>query len=70
MALGAWCLPPCYCRDRQVEQASIYYDETFSPVVKPEAVRSIAALCSWPIHQLDVKNAFLHRHLEETVYSQ
>lgn len=53
-----------------MEQASIYYDETFSPVVKPEAVLSIAALCSWPIHQSDVKNAFLHRHLEETVYCQ
>jgi hypothetical protein len=53
-----------------VEQASNFYDETFSPVVRPEAVLSIAALCSWPIHQLDMKNAFLHRHPEETVYYQ
>jgi len=42
-------------------------------VVKPATIRavlSIAASRAWPIHQLDVKNAFLHGHLEETVYCQ
>jgi histone deacetylase 1/2 len=29
---------------------------------------SIATSSSWPIHQLDVKNAFLHDTLYETVY--
>ncbi|GJY66437.1 ribonuclease H-like domain-containing protein [Tanacetum coccineum] len=38
-------------------------DETFSSVVKPgtiRTVRSLAASRHWPIHQLDVKNLFLH----------
>ncbi|WVZ70187.1 hypothetical protein U9M48_018873 [Paspalum notatum var. saurae] len=55
------------------QQPSVDYDETFSPVDKPATIRvvlSIAASGACPIHQLDVKNAFLHRYLEETVYCQ
>jgi hypothetical protein len=47
------------------------YDETFSLVVKPATVRTVLSLAlarSWPVHQLDVKNAFLHGLLTETVY--
>jgi hypothetical protein len=39
------------------------YDETFSPAVKPTTVRTVLTLTvsrGWPVHQLDVKNAFLH----------
>ncbi|GJS14914.1 ribonuclease H-like domain-containing protein [Tanacetum coccineum] len=42
-----------------------------NPVVKPATIRTILSLAvsqQWPIHQLDVKNAFLHGHLKETVY--
>ncbi|GKA35709.1 ribonuclease H-like domain-containing protein [Tanacetum coccineum] len=43
-------------------------DETFSPVVKLgtiQIVLSLAASRHWLIHQLDVKNAFLHGDLSE-----
>ncbi|RVW76474.1 Retrovirus-related Pol polyprotein from transposon TNT 1-94 [Vitis vinifera] len=44
------------------------YSDTFSPVAKLNSVRlfiSIVASQQWMIHQLDIKNAFLHGDLEE-----
>nr|GEU68497.1 putative zinc finger, CCHC-type [Tanacetum cinerariifolium] len=51
----------------------IDYSATFSPVVKASTVRiilSISVLNKWPLHQLDVKNAFLHGNLTYIVYME
>ena len=47
------------------------HKERYSPVVKPATVRTVLSLAfsrSWPMHQLDVKNVFLHGTLSDTVY--
>jgi len=49
----------------------IDYQETFSPVAKLNNVKvllSLAANLDWLLHQLDVKNVFLHGDLEDEVY--
>ncbi|GJW12303.1 ribonuclease H-like domain-containing protein [Tanacetum coccineum] len=54
-----------------IQQLGVDFDKTFSPVVKPATVRIVLSLAvsrKWPIHQHDVKNAFLNGDLSETVY--
>jgi hypothetical protein len=41
----------------------VNYDKTFSPIIKLATVRTVLTLAvskGWPMHQLEVKNAFLH----------
>jgi len=61
----------CWVLRRFTQRPGVDFDETFSPGVKNATVRTVLSLAlsrRWPIHQLDVKNAFLHGTLSETVY--
>ncbi|WVZ71316.1 hypothetical protein U9M48_019912 [Paspalum notatum var. saurae] len=55
------------------QRPGIDFSETFSPVIKPATIRTVLTLIAthtWPAHQLDVSNAFLHGNLSEQVYCQ
>jgi hypothetical protein len=44
----------------------INYEETYSPVAKMTTIRAIIAMAitkGWSLHQMDVKNGFLHGDL-------
>ncbi|RVW37994.1 Retrovirus-related Pol polyprotein from transposon TNT 1-94 [Vitis vinifera] len=53
------------------QKYGVNYEETFAPVAKMTTVRTILALTvssDWPLHQMDVKNVFLHGDLKECIY--
>lgn len=55
-----------YCQIHDLD-----FDDTLSPVVRPPTVCIILSLVvthGWHLHQLNVKNAFLHGYLNEAVY--
>ncbi|GJV77080.1 ribonuclease H-like domain-containing protein [Tanacetum coccineum] len=54
------------------QQHGVDFDETFSLVVKPATIRTVLSLAmsrQWPIHQLDVKNAFLKGYATRAGFS-
>jgi hypothetical protein len=51
----------------------IDYDETFSLVDKMDSIQlalNIATTRKWEVHQMDMKNAFLHGDIEEEIYME
>nr|XP_020174463.1 uncharacterized mitochondrial protein AtMg00810-like [Aegilops tauschii subsp. strangulata] len=53
--------------------SGVDFTDTFAPVVKPGTIRTVLQLAvsrAWPVHQLDVSNAFLHDHLAEKVFCE
>lgn len=53
------------------QQAGIDYHETFSPVARFDSIRtilSIAASRNLKLQQFDIKTAFLHGELDETIF--
>ncbi|CAM8884628.1 unnamed protein product [Rhodiola kirilowii] len=53
------------------KKEGIDFNEIFAPVVKYKTMRlliAMAAVYDWEIEQMDVKTAFLHGDLEETIY--
>ncbi|RDX82532.1 hypothetical protein CR513_36657, partial [Mucuna pruriens] len=52
------------------QEYGLDYDETFAPIAMTIvcSLLTLAASQSWPLHQMDVKNAFLHSDLKEEVY--
>ena len=51
----------------------IDYEETFTPVARLTSIRcliAMAAVCRWSLYQIDMKNVFLNRDLQEEMYMQ
>jgi hypothetical protein len=51
----------------------INYEETYSLVAKMTSIRVIIVMATtkgWSLHQMDVKNVFLHGNLQEEVYME
>ena len=49
------------------------YSDTFSSVAKQTSIQlfiSLATTHGWDLHQLDIKNVFIHGDLAEEVYKE
>lgn len=55
------------------QQSDIDQNETFSHIIKPATIHvllSLAVHFDWPIHHLDISNAFLYDVIGEDVYME
>ena len=55
------------------ETYGVDYSDTFSPTAKMSSVQifiSLATTYHWDLHQLNIKNVFLHGDLQEEVYME
>jgi hypothetical protein len=51
----------------------IDYDDPFTPIAKMDSIRSklsIVATKGWEVHQMDMKNAFIHGDISEDIYME
>jgi Reverse transcriptase (RNA-dependent DNA polymerase) len=56
-----------------IQTYGIDYEETFASMAKMNTIRTLISCAvnfGWNIHQLDVKNVFLHGDLKEEVYME
>ena len=66
-------LKACLLAKGYIQILGLDYNNTFSPVAKVTSVSlfiSMAAICSWSLHSLDIKNAFLQGALREMYMEQ
>ncbi len=51
----------------------INYEETYNPIAKMTTIRTIITMVvakGWSLHQINVKNVFLHKDLQEVYMEQ
>ena len=66
-------LKACLVGKGYAKTYGVDYSNTFSSVAKLTSIRlfiSLATTHGWDLHQLDIKNAFLHGDLVEEVYME